>query len=79
LATQGRAQNGSGVHKRHIDALINPTVSGADATKSKSIGYMLNNLKASRTKADYRLTDTVDLNEAKTAVANARIVTTKAV
>lgn len=79
LPTVGVSKPGSGMHKAHIDALTSPTVTGATALRSRSLGYMLNALKARRTKADYHLTETVDIHEAANAVAEAETIMTKAV
>lgn len=79
LPSAGISSPGSGVHKAHIDALTHPTVVGAQAMQSRSIGYMLGALKAERTRADYHLSETVDRHEATNAVERARLILSKAV
>lgn len=79
LPAQGSAAGGQGMHATLIECLVSPSVTGPVAQRSRSIGYMLRHMKASRTKADYRLDEVVDGGEAATAVAAAAQVLSKAV
>lgn len=80
LSTPGRAPaTPGGMHHQLIEALVAPTVLGANAVRSKSLGYMLRALKHMRVKADYRLDESVDVHEAATAVENAKKILEKAV
>ncbi len=74
LPSPGSAGIDGGVHTRLVSALTNPTVLGADATRSKMRGYRLKALKVLRTKADYALADTLTEAEAKQSIADAEAV-----
>lgn len=78
LPSHGMAAAGRGVHRTLIDCLINPTVLGASMRRSKSIGYMLEVMKAARQKSDYELDEHVDQGEAQTVAANSRMLLAKA-
>ena len=81
LPSPGSATNGAnqGVHALLIDRLRNPTVNGKPATSSRSIAYMLQHMKASRTVADYKLDQHLDQAVAATVVASAANLIAKAV
>lgn len=79
LASQGIAQPGRGVHATLIECLKNPTVTGQKMMRSKSLGYVLGHMKASRHKADYQLAAQVDQAEADTVAADAATLLQKAV
>jgi len=77
LPSGGAATDSVGVHERLIRALTSPSVSGASATLSRSIGYMLQALKVQRVRSDYDLNDALSNTDASQAIANARVILEK--
>lgn len=75
--SHGQADAGRGVHATLISCLKKPTVGGQRKISSMSVGYMLEAMKALRTKADYKLHTSLDQAEAKTVAANAKMVLAK--
>lgn len=73
LPSPGSAGNGNfGSHAELVERLTHPTVSGSQKNRSKSIGYLLNWMKQRRHRADYRLAESIDQDEAGQGEADAR-------
>lgn len=79
LSSHGLSRPNQGVHATLIDCLTRPTVTAPIKTKSMSIGYVLQSMKAIRQKADYDLGVSVDVAEANTMLANAQNILTRAI
>lgn len=71
--------NATGVHARLIHQLINPSIphTDPDNLKSRSIGYILKGIHHLRKKSDYDIDDSITLNDASVAIADAERVLSK--